>query len=66
MKVKNFTIHYEVDITLTEKELFPDGSTEEITVDKVKALIEKSGGFRKVLNDWYLYPYGHLTITEVK
>lgn len=68
--MKTFTIRYELEVELTENELYPDanGSDElgEITVEKVKSLIKRSGGMQRVINDWYLYPEGILTVTEKK
>jgi len=66
--MKTFTIHYELEVDLTENELYPDGTDGfgEITVEKVKSLIKRSGGMQRVINDWYLYPEGVLTVTEKK
>lgn len=64
--MKTFTIHYELVVDLTERELYPDGTDGigEITVEKVKALIQSSGGMENVIKDWYLYPEGVLTVTK--
>ena len=64
--MKTFTIHYELEVELTENQLFPDGTdgVGEITAEKVEALIESAGGMEKVVHDWHLYPEGVLTVTE--
>ena len=66
--MKTFTIRYELNVDLTENELYPDGTdgVGEITAEKVKSLIKHSGGMQRVINDWYLYPEGVLTVTEKK
>lgn len=66
--MKTFTIRYELNIDLTENELYPDGTdgVGEVTPKKVAALIQSSGGMQRVINDWYLYPEGVLTVTEKK
>lgn len=68
--MKTFTIHYELEIELTEDQLYPDVNSSdelgEITVEEVKSLIKRSGGMQRVINDWYLYPEGVLTVTEKK
>lgn len=54
--MKYFKIHYELTVTLSEDELYPDGTQGlgEITADKVYELINRSGGMKKVINDWSL------------
>lgn len=64
--MKTFTIHYELTVDLSERELYPDGTDgiEEITPEKVTELIQSSGGMKTILREWDLYPYGELTVTE--
>ena len=62
--MKRFTIHYELTVTLSEDEIYPDGTEGlgEITADKVYQLIEASGGMKKVIKDWNLESCGDLEV----
>ena len=64
--MKKFTIRYELEVTLTEKDLFPDGTEGlgEINADKVKKLIASSGGMENVIKDWNLAQDGELEVEE--
>jgi hypothetical protein len=64
--MKNFTIHYELMVTLSEDDLFPDGKEGlgEITADKVHQLIRSSGGMKRIINDWNLDDFGDLEVYE--
>jgi hypothetical protein len=64
--MKNFTIHYELMVTLSEDDLFPDGKEGlgEITADKVHQLIRSSGGMKRIINDWTLDDFGDLEVYE--
>lgn len=64
--MKKFTIRYELEVTLTEKDLFPDGTEGlgEITAEKVKKLIAASGGMEHVIKDWNLAQDGELEVEE--
>lgn len=64
--MKKFLIRYELILTMTEKELYPDGTDGlgEITPETVKDLIEAHGGMGTVINDWHLYPYEVLTVHD--
>ena len=64
--MKNFTIHYELVVTLSEDDLFPDGKEGlgEITADKVHQLIHSSGGMNRIINDWNLDDFGDLEVYE--
>lgn len=64
--MKHFTIHYELTVTLSEDEIYPDGTEGlgEITADKVYQLIEASGGMKRVIKDWNLDENGYLEVYE--
>jgi hypothetical protein len=66
--MKYFKIHYELTVTLSEDELYPDGTQGlgEITADKVYELINRSGGMKKVINDWSLDSHGVVEVYEAK
>ena len=64
--MKYFKIHYELTVTLSEDELYPDGTQGlgEITADKVYKLINRSGRMKKVINDWNLDSYEIVEVYE--
>ena len=64
--MKHFTIHYELTVTLSENEIYPDGTEGlgEITADKVHQLIRSSGGMKRIINDWNLDDFGDLEVYE--
>jgi hypothetical protein len=64
--MKYFKIHYELTVTLSEDELYPDGTQGlgEITADKVYELINRSGRMKKVINDWNLDSYEVVEVYE--
>jgi len=66
--MKHFTIHYKLTVTLSEDELYPDGTEGlgEITADKVYDLIKASGGMKQVIKDWNLESCGALEVYEAK
>jgi len=66
--MKYFQIHYELTVTLSEDELYPDGTEGlgEITADRVYELIEASGGMKKVIKDRNLESCGALEVYEAK
>lgn len=47
-------ISIEIDDSLTAEELWPDGVPENPTLDTVLEVIQRSGGPRKILQDWNL------------
>lgn len=52
---KKFRITYTLDVTLDEGDIWPDGdSPENPTAEQVASLIQKEGGFPKVIRDWNL------------
>ncbi len=53
--MKKFSFYISADVSLTEREIWPDGdATTEPTVADVVALIEKCGGKIAILRDWDL------------
>lgn len=52
---KTFCLRYDIDVTMTVEELWPDGDAPaEPTVADVEALIKSCGGWRRIINDWDL------------
>lgn len=52
---KKFRITYTLDVTLDEGDIWPDGDApENPTAEQVTTLIQKEGGFPKVISDWNL------------
>ena len=61
-----FRIEYEIDVTLDESEIWPDGDAPETpTADDVRALIDGCGGIERVLTEWCLNDAPFFKVVEV-
>lgn len=65
--MKKFRITYELDVVLTQAEIWPDGDgPSEPTVENLVGKITRSGGFRKVFTDWNLDLNPQFRVEEVE
>lgn len=63
---KSFNLSYQVNVTLTVEELWPEGDApKNPTVADVEALVEREGGWARVLNFWNLVEKAEASVREV-